>query len=294
MNREEFQKEYLEKESLLGECIAEVIGTAILLFFGAGVVANLVQVGADISWWELSVLWGLGVTMAIYITGGVSGAHINPAVTVGLASVGDFPWKKVIPFILSQIIGAFIGAAGAYYIYAEQFAVKTAANMTVFHTIAMDNITNPKAMMIELILTAVLLMGVMAMTESLNSTAPKGLGAAISVGLLVAAIGGIGGQLTGFAINPARDFGPKLFTALAGWGSTPFTAHNYYFWVPIAGPLIGGVVGAFIYKKFIRSYLPEVLQRGEVKEDMLTGDLLDILNEKEIQELAEMADNKCK
>jgi glycerol uptake facilitator protein len=232
--------------------------------------------------------------MAIYITGGVSGAHINPAVTVGLASVGDFPWKKVIPFILSQIIGAFIGAAGAYYIYAEQFAVKTAANMTVFHTIAMDNITNPKAMMIELILTAVLLMGVMAMTESLNSTAPKGLGAAISVGLLVAAIGGIGGQLTGFAINPARDFGPKLFTALAGWGSTPFTAHNYYFWVPIAGPLIGGVVGAFIYKKFIRSYLPEVLQRGEVKEDMLTGDLLDILNEKEIQELAEMADNKCK
>lgn len=293
MNREEFQKEYLEKESLLGECIAEVIGTAILLFFGVGVVANLVQVGADISWWELSVLWGLGVTMAIYISGGVSGAHINPAVTVGLASVGDFPWKKVVPFIISQIFGAFIGAAGAYYIYAEQFAEKTAANMTVFHTIAMDNISNPKAMMIELILTAVLLMGVMAMTESLNSTAPKGLGAAISVGLLVAAIGGIGGSLTGFAINPARDFGPKLFTALAGWGSVPFTAHNYYFWVPIVGPLIGGVLGAFIYKTFIRSYLPEVLQRGEVKEDMLTGDLLDILNEKEIKELAEMAKNDC-
>lgn len=166
--------------------------------------------------------------------------------------------------------------------------------MTIFHTIAMDNISNPKAMIIELILTAVLLMGVMAMTESLNSTAPKGLGAAISVGLLVAAIGGIGGTLTGFAINPARDFGPKLFTALAGWGSTPFTAHNYYFWVPIVGPLIGGVLGAFIYKKLIRSYLPVVLQKGEAKEDMLTGDILDILNEKEIKKITEMAEENKK
>ena len=273
----------MENESLFGECLSEVIGTAILLFFGAGVVANSVQVGADIGWWELCLLWGLGVTMAVYITGGVSGAHINPAVTVGLASVGDFPWKKVIPFIISQVIGAFIGAAGAYFIYAEQFAEKTAANMTVFHTIAMENISNPKAMMIELILTAVLLMGVMAMTEPLNTTAPKGLGASLSIGLLVAGIGGIGGTLTGFAINPARDFGPKLFTALAGWGSTPFTAHNYYFWVPIVGPLIGGVIGAVVYKKFIRAYLPEVLKKGEAKEDMMTGDILD---EEELDRIA--------
>lgn len=265
----------MENENLFGECLSEVIGTAILLFFGAGVVANLVQVGADIGWWELCLLWGLGVTMAIYITGGVSGAHINPAVTVGLASVGDFPWKKVGPFVISQIIGAFIGAAGAYFIYVEQFVEKTAANMTVFHTIAMENISNPKAMMIELILTAVLLMGVMAMSEPLNTTAPKGLGAAISVGLLVAGIGGIGGKLTGFAINPARDFGPKLFTALAGWGTAPFTAHNYYFWVPIVGPLLGGILGAVVYKKFIRAYLPEVVKKGEAKEDIMTGDILD-------------------
>ncbi|MFN2341276.1 MAG: MIP/aquaporin family protein [Halanaerobium sp.] len=265
----------MEKENLFGECLSEVIGTAILLFFGAGVVANLVQVGANITWWELCLLWGLGVTMAIYITGGISGAHINPAVTVGLAAVGDFPWKKVVPFVISQTIGAFIGAAGAYFIFAEQFVEKTAANMTIFHTIAMDNISNPKAMMIEMILTAVLLMGVMAMTEPLNSTAPKGLGAAISVGLLVAGIGGIAGTLTGFAINPARDFGPKLFTALAGWGATPFTEHNFYFWVPIVGPLIGGVLGAVIYKKFIRAYLPDVLKKGEAKEDMMTGDIQD-------------------
>ncbi|MFW5718857.1 MAG: MIP/aquaporin family protein [Halanaerobium sp.] len=273
----------MENKNLFGECLSEVIGTAILLFFGAGVVANLVLVEANISWWELSLLWGLGVTMAVYITGGVSGAHINPAVTVGLASVGDFPWKKVIPFIISQIIGAFIGAAGAYFIYAEQFAEKTAANMTIFHTIAMDNISNPKAMLIELILTAILLMGVMAMTEPLNTTAPKGLGASLSIGLLVAGIGGIGGNLTGFAINPARDFGPKLFTALAGWGSAPFTAHNYYFWVPILGPLLGGVLGALIYKKFIRAYLPDVLKKGEAKEDMITGDLLD---EQELESIA--------
>ena len=153
---------------------------------------------------------------------------------------------------------------------------KTAANMTVFHTIAMENITNPKAMLIELILTALLLMGVMAMTEPLNTSFPKGLGAAISVGLLVAGIGSAAGNLTGFAINPARDFGPKLFTALAGWGKAPFTAHNYYFWVPIVGPLLGGVIGAFVYKKFIRAYLPDVLKEGKVKEDMLTGDFLDI------------------
>ncbi|WP_027340109.1 MIP/aquaporin family protein [Halonatronum saccharophilum] len=250
----------MENNSLFGECIAEVIGTAILLFFGAGVVANLVLVEANIGWWELCLLWGLGVSIAIYVTGGVSGAHINPAVTVALASVGDFPWKKVMPYVTSQVTGAFLGAAGAYFIYSEQFTEKTAANMTIFHTLAMDNISNPKAMMIELILTAILIIGVMAMTEPLNSVAPKGIGAALAIGLLVAGIGGIGGTLTGFAINPARDFGPKLFTAVAGWGSTPFVAQNYYFWVPIVGPLLGGVLGGFVYKKLIRAYLPEVLR----------------------------------
>ncbi|PRX27159.1 glycerol uptake facilitator protein [Orenia metallireducens] len=257
----------MEKSNLFGECLAEVIGTAILLFFGAGTVANLVLVQANIGWWELCLLWGLGVSMAVYITGGVSGAHINPAVTVALAAVGDFPWKKVVPYSISQIIGAFLGAAGAYFLYAEQFIEKTAENMTVFHTIAMDNISNPKAMMIELILTAILLLGIMAMGDAQNSVAPKGLGGALAVGLLVAGIGGIGGSLTGFAINPARDFGPKLFTAIAGWGSTPFRAHNFYFWVPIIGPLVGGVLGAIIYKKLIRPYLPEVFNQEIIYDD---------------------------
>ncbi|AGB41943.1 MIP family channel protein [Halobacteroides halobius DSM 5150] len=262
----------MKHDSLTGECIAEIVGTAILLFFGAGVVANLVLVGANIGWWELCLLWGLGVAMAVYITGGVSGAHINPAVTVGLASVGDFPWKKVIPYCISQTVGAFIGAGGAYFIYAEQFTEKTATNMTIFHTIAMNNISNPKAMMIELILTMILLMGVMAMTEPLNSTAPKGLGAAMAIGILVAGIGGIGGKLTGFAINPARDFGPKVFTALAGWGSTPFTAHNFYFWVPIVGPLLGGVLGAVVYKKLLRTYLPEVWKNKSKNDEIEAGE----------------------
>lgn len=273
----------MKKESLFGECLSEFIGTTILLFFGIGVVANLVLLKANISWWELSLLWGLGVSMAVYITGGVSGAHINPAVTVALAFVGEFSWKKVIPFILAQLVGAFTGAAFAYFIYAEQFTEKTVSNMTIFHTIALDNISNPKAMLIELILTAILLMGIMAMTEPLNSSAPKGLGASLSIGLLVAAIGGIGGSLTGFAINPARDLGPKLFTSLAGWGLTPFTAHNYYFWVPIVGPLLGGIIGAVVYKKFIRAYLPEVLKNEKLKEDMLTGD---VLSEQELEKNA--------
>jgi glycerol uptake facilitator protein len=261
------------KNNLFGECVSEFIGTAILLFLGTGVVANMQLLDANITWWGLSLLWGLAVAMAVYVTGGVSGAHINPAVTVGLAAVGDFPWIKVVPYIIAQVCGAFLGAAITYFIYAEQFVEKTAANMTIFHTIAVSNVSNPKAMLIELTLTAMLLMGIVAMSEPLNSSAPKGLGSAISVGLLVATIGGIGGKLTGFAINPARDFGPKLFTALAGWGSTPFTAHNYYFWVPIVGPILGGILGAFIYKKFIRVYLPEAVKKNKVKEDLLTGDL---------------------
>lgn len=108
-------------------------------------MANIVIVNTNLDWWGLSLIWGLGVTMAIYITGGVSGAHINPAVTVGLASVGDFPWKKVFPYVISQITGAFLGAGTTFFIYSDQFMEKTAANMTVFHTIAMENITNPKA-----------------------------------------------------------------------------------------------------------------------------------------------------
>ncbi|OCL26865.1 aquaporin [Orenia metallireducens] len=252
----------MEKNNLYGECLAEVIGTAILLFFGAATVANLVLLQADIGQWELSLLWGLAVAMAVYITGGVSGAHINPAVTVALASVGDFPWKKVLPYCIAQTIGAFIGAAGAYFIYAEQFLEKTGANVGIFSTFAMNNIGNFKAMLIELILTAILLLGIMAMGDVFNSTAPKGLGGAISVGLLVATIGGTAGRLTGFAINPARDFGPKLFTALAGWGSIPFTKHNFYFWVPIIGPLLGGILGAIIYKRLIRPYLPEIFNKS--------------------------------
>ncbi len=227
--------------------LGEFIGTMLLILFGGGVVAGVVlkKSKAENSGWIVIVTaWGLAVTFAIYAVGNISGAHINPAVTIGLATVGEFSWGLVPGYILSQLLGAMTGATLVWVNYLPHWKATEdkAAKLAVFCTA--PAIRSPMANFVsEMIGTAVLLFALLFIgsnefTEGLNP---------IVVGGLIMVIGfGLGGT-TGFAINPARDFGPRLahfLLPIAGKGDADWT----YAWVPVLGPLVGGILGAQLYK----------------------------------------------
>lgn len=255
--------------TLTGQCIAEFIGTGLILFFGAGCVAALKLAGASFGQWEICIVWGLAVSMGVYVSAGISGAHLNPAVTVALCLFGNFEGRKVIPYIIAQVAGAFCAAALVYAMYRSLFidfeqthqmvrgSVASLDLAGIFSTYPGPHISVAQAFFVELVITAVLMAVIMALTDDGNGL-PRGPLAPLLIGLLVAIIGAAMGPLTGFALNPARDFGPKVFAALAGWGKVAFTGGQSipYFLVPVFGPLVGASLGAFIYRNFIGRYLP--------------------------------------
>ena len=258
-----------KQHSLLGKCIAEFIGTALLIFFGVGCVAALVLAGASFGQWEISIMWGMGVAIAIYCPAGVSGAHINPAVTIALALFHGFGKEKVLPYIISQLLGAFCSAALIYALYSNLFAdyeiahgflrSSEAALSTagIFSTYPHPSLSMFGAFSVEFVITAVLMFVILALGDE-NNGAPRGALNPILIGVLIAVIGGSLGPLTGFAMNPARDFGPKLFAYLAGWDFALTGAKEIpYFIVPILAPIFGACFGAWIYPKVISPYLPE-------------------------------------
>ncbi len=211
---------------------------------------------ASFGQWEISIIWGLGVAMAIYLTAGVSGAHLNPAVTIALWLFACFERRKVLPFI-AQTAGAFCAAALVYGLYRQLFldleqsqhiVRGTAASLNlagVFSTYPHPHITFIQAFAVETTITAILMAMIMALTDDGNGI-PRGPLAPLLIGLLIAVIGASMGPLTGFALNPARDFGPKLFTSLAGWARSPLPVG----WRSLlsgaaAGAGGGAIIGAF-------------------------------------------------
>ena len=273
-----------------GELLSEFLGTLVLIAFGDGVVAMAVAAlpgsGRTESpttfflgtgdWLLITWGWALAVMLAVYVAGGVSGAHINPAVTLAFAVRRKFPWGKVAPYMGAQILGAFVGAALVYLVYnpamaAFEEASKVARDSgealvtySVFATFPAGyyggNMVGP--LIDQIVGTAFLVMVVVAVIDSRNQAVQANLGPLI-VGLIVAAIGMSYGANAGYAINPARDFGPRLFAWIAGWGdvalpgSISIEGLNFsnYFWVPIVGPLIGGVLGVLIYDFFVGDVL---------------------------------------
>lgn len=254
-------------KTLRNACIGEFIGTGIILFFGAGCVAAAQLAGANLGLWEIAIIWGLGVSMAIYMSAGISGAHLNPAVTIALATFYDFEKRKIAPYILSQIAGAFCSVALIYFMYSDLFAAAEAAQgivrgetvgfAGVFSTYPNPHISLATAFIVEFVITAVLMSTILAIGDDKNGLPNKAL-AALLIGLLIAAIGGATGPLTGFAMNPARDFGPKLFAFLAGWGEIALTGGKDipYFIIPIVAPICGALAGAWGYKNLIHKNLP--------------------------------------
>lgn len=256
--------------TLLGQCIAEFIGTGLLIFWGVGCVAALVLTGAQFGQWEVSIVWGMAVALAVYCTAGVSGAHINPAVTIALTAFHGFEKHKVIPYIGSQIAGAFCAAALIYGLYGNLFVEWELANgiardtpealatAGIFSTFPNPSLSFGGAMAVEFSITAVLMFGILAFGDSNNGGESRGAMVPLLIGLLVATIGGSLGPLTGFAMNPARDFGPKLFSFLAGWDYALTGAKEIpYFIVPIIAPIAGACFGGWLYPKVIGAYLPD-------------------------------------
>ena len=250
------------------EAAAEFLGTFVLIVFGSAVVAQVVLSGGSHGGYiSINVAWGLAVAMGVYVSGGVSGAHLNPAVTLALAVHRGFPWGKVLPFWMAQVSGAFTGAAVTFLVYREAFAhfdggvrQVTGAQATagIFATYPQPFLSNvPGGLVDQVVGTALLVLVILALGDARN-LAPDPKTGPLVVGALIVLIGMSFGYNAGYAINPARDFGPRVFTALAGWGGEVFRAGNGWWWVPIVGPLIGGVLGGFVYDFFITRRHPHV------------------------------------
>ena len=255
----------------LGEMIGEFFGTMVLILFGDGCVATVFlfsNIGSGnastpfaTEWIVIILGWGLAVMLGIYVAGSISGAHINPAVTLALAATGRLPWSKVLPYWLAQILGAFVAGGILYFVYQGALVHALAVNHLTIGQIAQQTTGNgygwifytfPKGFVgtfgafgDEFVGTALLVGLILAIVDGRNQPVQSNLNPLI-IGFLIVAIGASFGLNTGYAINPARDFGPRLWVAIVSGGAS-FSADNYYFWIPIVAPLTGGVVGAFIY-----------------------------------------------
>ncbi|MGW7683013.1 MIP/aquaporin family protein [Kribbella sp. NPDC054772] len=257
--------EAVKPRTLLGECSAEFAGTFILILFGVGVVAQVVAGGIgnhdSIGW-----AWGIGVTMGVYVSARLSGGHINPAVTIALAVFRGFPWRKVLPYIAAQFLGAFAAAMVVRWNYSKVLnhfdPGLTIKSQGVFSTLPGNGNTALGAgvwsgFLDQIIGTAILMLVILAIVDLRNTAPAANLGPFI-IGLLVVGIGMAWGTLAGYAINPARDFGPRLASALTGYGGQAFKDQfgDLYFWVPIVGPIIGALIGALLYDVLVGRYLP--------------------------------------
>jgi len=256
------------RKAIAGELISEAVAVLIILAFGDSVAAMYSLYDPSPyqhAYWGVCIAWGLAVTIAIYTTGSVSGCHANPAVTLALAMYRKFSWKKVLPYWFAQCVGALLGAAIAYLLFGpvidhfnfvHHLTRAEGGAAGVFFTHPGDSITTLHAFSDEIVLTAFLIFGIFAITEQYNEMAPGANFGAVVIGLLVAMIGASMGYLEAWAINPARDLGPRTFCFFAGWGNSAFPSPGNYWWVPIVGPLLGGVLGGGAYQLLIHPFLP--------------------------------------
>src|SRR5512133_905845 len=272
----------LRRNTLMGELAAEVLGTVTLIVFGVGGVAQSVLTPFSAGAQSIHWAWGLGVVMGVYVAGGISGAHLNPAVTLGLALRRGFSWGKTLPYMGAQVVGAFLAAMVVRWNFSEAFnkfdPAKGFKSQVVFNTYpnnANDYATAAPlaALRDQIIGTAMLLILILAITDARN-TAPGANMAPFIIGLAVVAIGMAIGAAAGYAINPARDLGPRLAAWVCGW-SGPFNDQrgDFYAWVPIIGPFIGGAIGVYIYDFMVGNFLSPGTEGevGEVVEDPSTG-----------------------
>ena len=262
----------MKKNGLTGELVGEVFGTFILILLGDGVVANVglaPRLAAPAyNWNTITIGWAFAVIVAVYVSGGVSGAHLNPAVTIALAAKRGFPWGKVAPYIGAQLVGAFLGALGVYLVYREGLVAAGMPNVwatgpgSVFGEsfwggaggAATGSYSMLNAGIAEFFGTMMFLWGVLASGDERNLGLKNNMGPFL-VGFTVLAVGMSLGGPSGYSINPARDLGPRIFGALVG--TQNLFDGLYWLIVPVLVPAVSGAVGVFLYDWFITPFLPE-------------------------------------
>jgi glycerol uptake facilitator protein len=257
--------------------IGEFFGTFLLVFFGCGSVCAAVLTGAQIGVFQVAIVWGLGIATAIYLTGVLSGAHLNPAVTLSMAVWSDFPKGRIPSYVGAQFAGAFVASAVLFFIFGNALTTFESTNGIVrgtegseasamifgeyypspggrpFTTETRKRMTTPRAFVAEVVGTAVLLLVIFCVTDERNQARPQILTAA-TIGLTVTLLISLLGPLTMACFNPARDFAPRLFSSLAGWGRLPFEANGSgWLTVYIIAPLLGGLLGGGIYQLFFKN-----------------------------------------
>jgi len=272
----------LENPSLIKKCVAEFLGTYLLIFFGCGAVHAAILTGAQSGLWQVAIVWGVAIMLAIYTVGAVSGAHINPAITLAFAAWGKFPKASVLPYILAQVAGAFLAAATLFLLFnpylklreQERGVVRGAPGSEITamcygeyfpspgplsnaegpysvgaHERLNALVSEPAAFLAEFLGTLVLALVVFAVTDERNANAPPAGLAPVFIGLTVASLISVIAPLTQACFNPARDFGPRLFASFAGWGSIalPGTRGMGFLTVYILAPILGAIAGAGLY-----------------------------------------------
>jgi len=258
--------------------VGEFAGTFLLVFFGCGSVATALLTGAQVGIFQVAIVWGIGIATAIYLTGSLSGAHLNPAVTLALAASSDFSWRNVPRYLAAQFAGAFVASAVLFAMYhgtlvayeTTHHIVRGAAGSEATAMIFGEffpnpggkpftdelrlTVTHPAAFFSEFVGTAILVLVILGTTHSRNASRPQILTAA-TIGLTVTILISLLGPLTMAALNPARDLAPRLFSSLAGWGSVPFAANGLgWLTVYILAPILGGQFGALIFRFFFRPH----------------------------------------
>jgi glycerol uptake facilitator protein len=277
-------------------CAGELIGTYILVFFGCGSVMSAVITGAQVGLWQVAVVWGFGISMAIYATAAASGAHLNPSVTLSIAlrRRASFPLNRLLPYWGAQLVGAFLAAATLYACFSPFIRRFEAAhhlvrgqpgsqlsgmifgeygpNPAVFGTApATIALLSPVAvMLIEALGTAILLFFIFALVDRHNRDAPGAKMAPFFIGFSVAIVISILAPLTQAGLNPARDFAPRLFAFFAGWGAIAIPGPNGIWWAYIVGPFLGGPLGATLYDLVLRP-VPMGQEQGVLSEDPATS-----------------------
>ncbi|XP_002156497.1 aquaporin-9 [Hydra vulgaris] len=243
---------------LVREGLAEMMGTLILCVLGIGSIAQFVLAKQEFGgYWAVSWGWGLGVAYGIYWSGGVSGGHINPAVTLALAVCGRFKWSKLPLYWISQLVGAILGSGIVFAAYQDymvefvghdgQYTKGNNETLGIWSSYPPDFISNMNGFSDQVLATAMFVGTIFAILDHKNI----GVGANIApflIGLFVLTAGATFGINAGFGLNPARDLGPRIFISMVGWGSVPFSNHGHWWIYSILGQLLGGVIGGVVYE----------------------------------------------
>jgi glycerol uptake facilitator protein len=252
-----------------GELVAEFFGTFVMVLFGVGAIAQVVVGGSgdhdSIAW-----AWGIGVMIGIYAVGRISGAHLNPAVSIVMATCQGFPWRKVLPYSIAQTAGAFVSALVVRWNYSEIIAKfdpgHTIKSQGIFSTLPGNGVapvSDLGGFRDQIIATALLMILILAVSDTRNSAPLANLAP------LIIALGVVGSAMgwasdAGYAINPARDLGPRLASFITGYGGAfRDQYHDLYFWVPIVGPIVGALIGSVLYKHCVERFLPRPAKEAE-------------------------------